>query len=38
MILARDLGYGDTASLRDSLEEISRMLEAYTRSMLAADY
>lgn len=38
MILAKDLGYGDTTPLRESLEEISRMLEAYTRSMLAADY
>ena len=38
MILARDLGYGDTQSLLSSLEEVSRMLEAYSRSMLATDY
>jgi four helix bundle protein len=38
MILARDLGYGDTATLLNSLEEVSRMLESYSRSMLAADY
>jgi four helix bundle protein len=38
MILARDLGYGDTATLLKSLEEISRMLDAYSRSMLATDY
>ncbi|MGE0682817.1 MAG: four helix bundle protein [Candidatus Binatia bacterium] len=38
MILARDLDYGDTRSLQESLEEISRMLEAYSRSMLATDY
>jgi four helix bundle protein len=38
MILARDLGYGDTASLLESLEEVSKMLEAYCRSMLATDF
>jgi four helix bundle protein len=37
MILARNLGYGNTASLLHSLEEVSRMLEAYSRSMLATD-
>ena len=30
-ILARDLGYGDTSTLGESLEEISRLLEAYAR-------
>ena len=38
MILARDLGYGDTTILLESLEEVSKMLEAYSRSMLAAGY
>lgn len=38
MILARDLGYADTADLLSSLEEISRMLEAYSRSMLTTGY
>src|SRR4029450_12112560 len=38
MILARNLGYGDTTVLLESLEEVSKMLEAYSRSMLATDY
>ena len=38
MILARDLGYGDTTVLLESLEEVSKMLEAYSRSMLTTDY
>jgi four helix bundle protein len=38
MILARDLGYGNTAALLGALEEVSRMLESYARSMLATDY
>ena len=29
LILVRDLEYGNTLRLRDSLEEVSRMLEAY---------
>ena len=37
LILSRDLGYGDTVPLMKSLEEISRMLEGYTRSMLAVN-
>jgi four helix bundle protein len=35
LILSRDLGYGDTGKLKADLEEISRMLEAYMRSLLA---
>ncbi len=31
LILARDLGYGDTITLEKNLEEISRLLEAYAR-------
>jgi len=31
LILARDLGYGDTRTLEKNLEEISRLLEAYAR-------
>lgn len=31
LILARDLDYGDTRTLEKNLEEISRLLEAYTR-------
>ena len=37
LILAKDLGYGDTDSLMTSLEEISRLLDAYTRAILASD-
>ena len=32
---AHDLGYGDTAELTRSLEEVSRMLHAYHTSILA---
>jgi len=31
LILAKDLGYGDTRTLEKNLEEISRLLEAYAR-------
>ena len=34
LILAQDLGYGDTASLASSLEEVSRMLSAYAAAIL----
>lgn len=37
LILARDLGYGDTAPLMISLEEVSRLLESYTRAILTPD-
>ena len=33
LILARDLGYGDSPQLRASVDSISRRLEAYIRSM-----
>ena len=33
LILARDLGYGDSRLLITSLEEISKMLESYSRSI-----
>jgi hypothetical protein len=32
------LGYGETETLMNSLEEISRLLEAYTKSILASGY
>ena len=35
LILAKDLGYGDTAELLRSLEEVSRMLEGYVRATVA---
>ena len=34
LILARDLGYGDTGTLLASLEEVSRLLSTYTRAIL----
>jgi four helix bundle protein len=37
LILAHDLGYGETDSLTDTLEETSRLLNAYTRAILASD-
>jgi four helix bundle protein len=36
LILARDLGYGDTALLMTSLEEVSRLLNAYTSAILTS--
>jgi len=36
LILAHDLGYGDTASLMTSLEEVSRLLNAYTSAILTS--
>ena len=35
-ILAHDLGYGQTESLMDTLEEASRLLNAYARAILAS--
>ena len=37
LILAQDLGYGDTRSFTTSLEEVSRLLSAYTKAILASD-
>ncbi len=37
LILAQDLGYGDTSSLTTSLEQVSRLLNAYTNAILASD-
>ena len=37
LILAQDLGYGDASSLTTSLEEVSRLLNAYTKAILASD-
>jgi four helix bundle protein len=34
LILAKDLGYGDTLRLMPHLEEVSKLLEAYTSSIL----
>jgi four helix bundle protein len=37
LILAKDLGYGDTSNLTTSLEEVSRLLDAYASAILASD-
>lgn len=36
LILAHDLGYGDTDALTAALEETSRMLAAYSAAILAS--
>jgi four helix bundle protein len=36
LILAHDLGYGETESLMDTIEEASRLLNAYARTILAS--
>ena len=37
LILAKDLGYGDTGSLTTLLQEVSRLLNAYASAILASD-
>ena len=37
LILTKDLGYGDTSELMSQLEEVSKILEAYTSSILDTD-
>jgi len=37
LIVAKDLGYGDTSQLMPKLEEVSKLLEAYTASILNSD-
>jgi len=37
LILAQDLGYGDTAKLASAAEEVSRLLGAYTAAILTPD-
>jgi len=37
LILGRDLGYLDGDAVRTQLEEVSRLLEAYTRALLTPD-
>lgn len=38
LILAKDLCYGDSYQLMFQLEEVSKLLEAYTSSILASDF
>jgi four helix bundle protein len=37
LFLAQDLGYGQTGSLGNSLDEVSRLLNAYTRAIIASN-
>ena len=37
LILAHDLGYGDTGRLTALLEEVSKLLNAYTGAILSSD-
>ena len=37
LILAKDLGYGDTDKLMSLLEEVSRLLNAYIKAILTPD-
>ena len=37
LILAKDLGYGDSADLTLKLEEVSKLLEAYSAAILNPD-
>jgi len=38
LILASDLGYGDTFQLTMLLEEVSKLLESYSSNILAPDF
>jgi len=38
LILAKDLGYIDTKKLESQLEEISKLLEAYSKAILDSGY
>ena len=38
LLLARDLGYGDTAEFMTLLEEVSRMLTRYSLAIRASEY
>jgi len=37
LILAQDLGYGDTTNLSSTAEEVSRLLNAYAAAILSPD-
>jgi four helix bundle protein len=37
LILSEDLGYGETKDLMEALEEVSRLLNAYSKAILASD-
>lgn len=38
LILAHDLGYGETAKLMEALEEVSRLLHGYASTILTSDF
>jgi len=38
LILAKDLGYGDTVELRAQLDEVSKLLDAYHTSLLNSSF
>jgi len=38
LILANDLGYGDTTLLMDQLEEVSKLLVSYTSTILSTEF
>ena len=38
LILAKDLGYGDSSGLTSHLEEVSKLLQAYLSSILNSDF
>ena len=38
LILAKDLGYGDSSGLTSHLEEVSKLLQAYLASILNSDF
>lgn len=37
LILAKDLGYGDSSKLMQQLEDVSKLLEVYTNTILGSD-
>jgi four helix bundle protein len=38
LILARDLGYAETESLVNALDEVSRLLNSYARAIMASNF
>ena len=38
LILAQDLGYGQTGKLMNVLEDVSRLLYAYSKTILTPDF
>jgi len=38
LILSKDLKYGDSSELMKKLEEVSKLLESYTSSILNSDF